>query len=343
MLAAAWFTFFKWLSSSDSPYSVLTGSDAKPDPSSPAPTNIEKVKKEEQAEPPTTVPLLSYFVFSDMHVSMYDESTSVKLKMALDDVTSFESNIDAILMGGDLTDYGTQTEYNQLKGILGAYKLPKIYGNMGNHDYYDVWIDKNGGFNTGALPNGKTDEQSRQRFQQFMGYAKPYHDVVLNGVLLIMLSQEVYMQERPEVGEGAWYSEEQLKWFKAKLAEHNDGKPIFVLIHQPLPNIGEDGGSHRLIPAKAFRDILKNYPNVFVISGHTHQDFDNGTTHYTKETFHWFTNASVGRTRSNGQTKSQGLYVQVFKDRVELRGREFSKKAWIEAANWKVKLDKAKA
>jgi 3',5'-cyclic-AMP phosphodiesterase len=341
MLAAAWFTFFKWLSSPDSPLSVLTSSEANPDPpSTPTPTGG---MKQEDLEPPAMVPMLSFFLLSDLHISMYDATTAAKLKLALDDVTNFESKVDTVVFGGDLTDYGTVNEYNQLKEILSAYKLPKFYGNMGNHDYYDIWIDKFGGFNTAAFPIGKTDAQSRQRFQQFIGVEKPYHDVLLNGVLLIMLSQETYMQERPEVGEGAWYSEEQLKWFKAKVVEHNDGKPIFVFIHQPLPNIGEDGGSHRLIPAKAFRDILKSYPNIIVISGHTHQDFDNGTTHYTKETFHWFVNASVGRTRSTGQTRSQGMYVQVFKDRVEIRGREFSKKAWIEAANWNVKLDRAKA
>ncbi|MFK7697508.1 metallophosphoesterase [Paenibacillus sp. HJGM_3] len=338
MLATAWLAFYKWLSGSDSPYTVLSNGDAEPDPS-PA----TSVKVTPTPEPPSAVPLLSLFVLSDMHVSMYDATTSEKLKLALNDVSAFETPVDTILLGGDLTDYGTPMEYGLLKDILAAYKLPKLHGNMGNHDYYDVWIDKNGGFNTAALPNGKTDAQSRQRFQQFLGYEKPYHAEVMNGVLLVMLSQEAYMQERPEVGEGAWYSEEQLHWLKAKLAEHTDGKPILVLIHQPLPNQGEDGGSHRLIPAKAFRDMLKPYPNVFVVSGHTHQDFDNGTTHYIKETFHWIVNASVGRTRSGGQVKSQGLYVQFYKDRVELRGREFSKKAWIDAARWSIPLERAKA
>jgi predicted phosphodiesterase len=303
----------------------------------------EQAPAEEVATVVSTEPLLSFFVLSDLHVSIYDESTPRKLKMALEDITQYESKIDAILLGGDLTDYGMESEYQSLEKILNSYKLPPIYGNMGNHDYYNVWIDSKGGFNREAFPNGKTDAQSRARFQKLMGIDKPYSAVEVNGYSIILLSQEAYIQEMPEVGEGAWYSDEQLNWLKTKLQEAPEGKPIFILIHQPLPPAGQDGGSHRLIRANAFRDILKPYKNVFVISGHTHQDFENGSSHYSKEQFHWFINASVGRTRTrNGQEKAQGLLVQAYEDRVVLRGREFTKKSYIEAADWTVPLERVK-
>ncbi|PYI50870.1 metallophosphoesterase family protein [Paenibacillus flagellatus] len=307
-------------------------------PVHPEPAHAQEAKPVVSAEP-----LLSFFVLSDLHISIYDESTPRKLRMALDDIVKLESKVDAILFGGDLTDYSMESEYKSFEAILKEYKLPPYYANMGNHDYYGVWIDKNGGFNRDAFPNGKTDAQSRARFQKLFGYAKPYHDVLLNGYHVILMSQEAYAQEKPEVGEGAWYSDEQLEWLKAKLKETKDGKPIIVLIHQPLPPEGQDGGSHRLIRAKEFREALKPYKNVFVISGHTHQDYENGSSHYSKETFHWFMNASVGRTRTQGgKEKSQGLYVQVYEDRVVLRGREFTTRSFIEAANWTVPLERAK-
>ncbi|MEF3306451.1 metallophosphoesterase family protein [Paenibacillus sp. GYB003] len=298
-----------------------------------------------QEEKPVRIaePLLSFFVLSDLHVSVYDESTPRKLRNALDQIARFESPVDALLLGGDLTDYGMESEIKSLESILAAYKLPPVYANMGNHDYYNVWIDKNGGFSRETFPNGNTDAGSRARFMKTFDYANVYNDAKLKGHHIILVSQEAYVQEKPEVGEGAWYSDEQLEWLKAKLAETKDGKPIFVLIHQPLPPAGEDGGSHRLIRAKEFRSILKPHKNVFVISGHTHQDFDNGSSHYSKETFHWFTNASVGRTRNNqpGVEKSQGMYVQVYEDRVVVRGWEFAKQAWIDAANWTIPLERA--
>jgi 3',5'-cyclic AMP phosphodiesterase CpdA len=124
------------------------------------------------------------------------------------------------------------------------------------------------------------------------------------------------------------------------MQSHADGKPALVFIHQPLPPDGSDGGTHRLIRAKAFREILKPYRNVFVFSGHTHRNLETDG-HYVRETtFHWISNASVGRTRGAGSvpTPVQGLLVQVYADQVAVRGREFSNRTWIKAADWVLDL-----
>ena len=334
---------YKWLTRSNTTAESAAPADEKPaKPASPS-----EHTPVPSGSPAPVEPLLSLFILSDLHVSIYDPNTEKKLHLALDDITNFEDKVETIVMTGDLTDYGTPNDYKKLRVILDQYKLPPLHGNMGNHDYYDIWIDKNGSFNRENMPNGKTDAQSRERFQSFFGLDKPYHDVWMNGVHLIMLSQEAYVQERPEVGEGAWYSDEQLEWLKQKMTEHRNGEPALVMIHQPLPPAGQDGGSHRLIRAKAFRSILEPYRNVFVFSGHQHQDFENGSPHYVQETFHWFHNSSVGRPlnrnfQEEAKNKSQGLYVQVYADRVVLRGREFSKKAWIPSAFWTVPLEQSR-
>ncbi|GAA4875228.1 hypothetical protein GCM10023310_63520 [Paenibacillus vulneris] len=288
-------------------------------------------------------PLFSFMILSDLHISVYDPNTIKHMKEALEDMKQFESPIEALIITGDLTDFGGADGYKELQKLLSAYKLPPIYANMGNHDYYDIWVDKKGAFNKETMPNGKTDWQARERFQKFFNLDSIYNAAQINGFPIILLSQEAYVQEKPEVGEGAWYSDQQLDWFKNQLAQHKDGKPIFVMTHQPLPPIGSDGGSHQLIPAKKFREILKPYKNVFVFCGHRHQDFQNGAEHYVKETFHYFHNSSVGRVLNRnyenaGKEKSQGLYVQVYKDRVTVRGREFSKRAWLKEADWSLKL-----
>jgi Icc protein len=304
--------------------------------------------KQEQPAPKETSadsngPLLSFMILSDLHVSVYDPNTIKHLKEAMEDIKKFEAPIERLLITGDLTDFGDPQGYSELQKVLSAYKLPPLLANMGNHDYYDIWIDKKGAFNKDTMPNGKTDWQARERFQKFAGVDKPYTSALVNGFPIIMLSQEAYMQEKPDVGEGAWYSDDQLSWFKDQLAKHKDGKPIFVMTHQPLPPIGSDGGSHQLIRAKQFREILKPYKNVFVFCGHRHQDFQGGTEHYVKETFHYFHNSSVGRVlnrsfQNEGKEKSQGLYIQVYKDRVTVRGREYSNRSWLKEADWNIKL-----
>lgn len=325
----------------------LSSTSATLDPSTqPTPSTEPSPTTEPTAKPArgTGALLLSFFLFSDMHISNGDSVTAHKLKLALDDLSSFDTKVEALLFGGDLTDLGRESDYDLLKSILGKYKLPPLYGNMGNHDYYDIWIDKAGAFVHETMPNGKTDAQSRERFQMFLGYKnKPYQEVLLNGVRLLMVSQEAYVQEKSDVGEGAWYSDEQLAWLKERLALNPVGKPVLIMIHQPLPAIGSNGRTHQMIRANEFREILKPYLNVFVFSGHTHRNF-NSDTHYTKESFHWFVNSSVGRVRATaGKTGqngslSQGMFVQVYENEVLVRGREFSDRTWIDAAKWSISL-----
>jgi 3',5'-cyclic AMP phosphodiesterase CpdA len=304
-------------------------------------TAISNAAAPPEPKPLSTEPLVSFFLLSDLHVTAEDSTMNEKLHWALQDVSDFESPVDTIVLGGDLTDLGRDSDYVFLKKAFKQYQLPELHANMGNHDYYDIWLTRTGEFSSETMPNGKTDQMSKDRFMNFFGYNKPYHDAWINGVHFIMLSQDAYVQEKSDVGEGAWYSDEQLDWLEEQMKQHADGKPAIVFIHQPLPEPGQDGATHRLIRAIKFRQILKPYRNVFVLSGHTHMNFV-GTSHYnTQNTFHWFNNASVGRTRGGVPGKghanpSQGMYVQVFDDRVIVRGREFADRSWIEDASYTV-------
>jgi 3',5'-cyclic-AMP phosphodiesterase len=329
--------FTRWKPDSGDDSQAGTSPQTAPDPATPEP---------QPAVPGG--PLLSFFILSDLHVNSGFAYPSEHLEKAFDEITGpFVKQTDCIVITGDVTESGTDKDYKELRSVLSKYKLPPYYANMGNHDYYRVWIDSSGNWNQKGFPNGRTDEQSKQAFLDFFKLEKPYYDIRVKDHLIIMLSQEIYQQTRSDVGEGAWYSDEQLEWLSSKLAENKGGKPVFIMIHQPLPAAGQDGGSHRLIRAKRFREILKPYANVFVFSGHGHQDFQNGTEHYMKESFHWFVNSSTGRVLNakyehERKDAAQGLYVQVFEDRVELKGREFSTGEWIKEADWKVKLQSAK-
>lgn len=287
--------------------------------------------------------LLSFMILSDLHINSGVSYPSENLRRALEDMNAFESKIESIVLTGDITESATDKDYKEFRNVMSPYKLPPVYANMGNHDYYNIWIDANGAWSKETMPNGKSDRQSRQLFMEQFGLDKPYSEAVVNGYRLLLLSQETYVQEQPDVGEGAWYSDEQLAWLRERLAARSDNKPVFIMIHQPLPAAGRNGGNHAMIRANEFRDILQPHSPVFVFSGHTHQDFQNGREHYVKETFHWFQNSSVGRVlnaefRPFREQVSQGLYVQVFEDKIRLRGREFIGRSWIEEADWTVPL-----
>ncbi|GIP31077.1 metallophosphoesterase [Paenibacillus sp. J2TS4] len=314
--------------------------EAEPGPSSPAPTPVSS-----EDEVPAKGLLLTLLILSDPHINPDIPAHSQHLVKGLEDMKQLPHSPDAVVITGDLTDYGREKDYKELRRVLDGFDLPPLYANMGNHDYYNIWMDKQGQFNREGMPNGKSDADSREAFQAFMGQDKPYHETWINGIHLIMLSQEVYMEEKPDVGEGAWYSDEQMAWFKEQMEPHRDGKPALVMIHQPLPEAGQDGGTHRLIRAKEFRAIVQSCPNVFVFSGHQHQDFTDGMGPYVQEQFHWFRNSSVSRVMNRKYEivrpeASQGLYIEVYEDRVLLKGREFSDGRWIAEADWDITLVK---
>lgn len=339
VIGGVFFGLVKWLYKADSESikpSVL--SPASPvNPPKPEPTSQQKGGSGSGSL------LLSVFILTDPHISEELPQHTNRLKAALKQINQFSGPVEGLMFTGDVTDFGRDSDYKLFQKIVGGFKLPPIHANMGNHDYYNIWLDRSGAFNREGMPNGKTDAQSRERFQKYFGLEHPYYDVWLNGVHFIFLSQETYVQEKPDVGEGAWYSDAQLAFLKEKLAAHKDGSPVFVMIHQPLPPAGQDGGTHRLIRGKAFREILRPYANVFVFSGHTHLAI--GKNSYNKDRFHWFHNSSVTRVRANSNSDlglSQGYYVQVYENEVVLRGREFSNQTWLKDAEWRIPLQRAK-
>jgi len=299
--------------------------------------------------PPEKVPVphddglqVSLFLLSDLHINADHQGIADKLHAALQDIVSFDPVPDAIVLGGDLVDGGRERDYQKLREILSRYRLPPLYGLMGNHEYYDVWYGPDGTWSSDTMPNGKTDAQARERFIRFMGYPdRPYHDVWIGDVHLIMLSQEVYMQEVPWVGEGAWYTDEQMQWLREVMKPHADGRLALVFVHQPLPPPDRNGYSHELMRAREFRSILAPYPNVIVFSGHNHIHLETPGRYVQDSAFHWFQNGSVGKSRKEGASvsdPSQGLYIQVYPDRVVVRGREFSNRTWVPGAEWTVWL-----
>jgi len=342
-----WMNVRKWLpggQSSPIGDELETNSSVPQASEKPAEGNQGQENGHETVKPAAEV-LASFAILSDLHVSANDKSTSAGLRRALKDVTSGAYKPQALMLTGDVTDYGRDIDYKELLSVLKSFRLPPTHANMGNHDYYDIWINEKGQFDQAGMPHGKTDAGAREKFMKAFGYDRVYHDFWIGDCHFILLSMEAYMVEKPEYGEGAWYSDEQMKWLTAQMESHKDGKPAFIMIHQPLPPEGTPGRTHTVIRAQEFHAIMKDCPNVFVFCGHRHQDFTNETPHYRQESpnLHQFHNSSVIRVlKSNfqpvGGDKSQGMYVEVYADRVHLRGRDFANGAWLKEADWTIPL-----
>ena len=122
----------------------------------------------------------------------------------------------------------------------------------------------------------------KQKLVTFLEYTNPdsktiYFDEWIGGAHFIFLGGE-----KGGNGLHAYLSDEQLNWFKEKLAEKRDeNRPIYVFLHQGLINTVagtyEYQGWHGIDRPEEFAAILKDYPEVILFSGHSHWEMESAS------------------------------------------------------------------
>ncbi|MEC0245848.1 metallophosphoesterase [Paenibacillus chitinolyticus] len=300
------------------------------------------------AKPGKEKPLLAFPVLSDIHIQSWDPQSHQKLKAALSDLHTLDPNADVLVINGDLTN-GMPADYAKLRELMERNPHPrKVFYTMGNHEYYKAWIDGGGSWNADAFPNGETEQASIGRFLQLSGKKKVYGDQVVNGFRFIFLGSEQYRQSDPSNLEDAWLSGEQLEFLKASLRKGAaSGKPVFVFLHQPLP--GTVSGTsfccvnnRAVVQHEELRKILSAYPQAIFFSGHTHWELklpdtlvqDKFTMVNSSSVIQPWTDNGNGGEMLTGPDESEGLYVEVYKDKVSIKGRDFYRQRWIPEAQF---------
>lgn len=276
-------------------------------------------------------PLYEMQVMSDIHLNASQKHIhNVHFAAALEDIKTISPNSIGIFINGDIADHGYVSEYRSLQKIIDAAGegLPKVYCSIGNHD----------------LADGPYDE----KLKNFLEYTEPgtdsvYYDLWLNDVHFIFLGSEA-------PGLNAQLSNKQLEWFREKLAENRDeNRPIYVFLHQGL--IDTVAGTfayqewHGINQAKKFAEILKDYPEVILFSGHSHWEMD--SLHSMKARDEAlptiFNTAAVAYLWNDGSMStnvgiegSQGYYIQAYADKILVLGRDYVNGKWIASAQYLV-------
>ena len=279
---------------------------------------------------------LSFSVLSDIH------SGEIKLDYAIKDLHSINPRMDAMVLNGDTVDQGLDEQYGVISRCLTLDKpfLPgRVIKTIGNHEFYNY----KKGVNT-----PKDVEAFVSRFLAFSNEKKVYYDTWINDYHFICLGSEKCYT--PELGTvRAYISTEQQKWLEEKLSEkYKPKKPIFIFLHQPINEtvMGKNIGSNN-VKAAQMSAILSKYPEAILFTSHTHYSLDLPGS-FIQKGFSIMNTGSVqeplkpdghgGDRRIGG---SQGLYVEVYEDKVIIRGREFSKKDWIDKAYFIIDLKQA--
>lgn len=162
-------------------------------------------------------------------------------------------------MAGDITNGGEIINYLYFKEIyFSVYentKRPILISIMGNHDYLDDTFSKIG---------------NQKKFIKYMN-SYPFSHYLINNYNFIFWSYSFIRKKNSK--------KEEYSWLKSRIENarkyiNKVGDPIFIISHiPPLETIY--GSENIFLGDKVLYDILKNYPEVISISGHSHYSLKN--------------------------------------------------------------------
>lgn len=299
---------------------------------SPLYTNSEPLKADKDAR-------LSFVVWADPQISALSPLRALRVYNACKDFSGLKNEFDALLMAGDLTEYGSACEYAMLAYLLESIKdaFKNIIAVSGNHDVrirnYKKQTEKLHNF-LSSFSNGLANPEDRYYFSK-----------EINGYKFIMMGSD------RNSFEGMYLSGKQLDFIDRELALSDREKPVFVLNHQPLKKTnglpvtflgrGKWRGSVGWESDK-LRRVFEKYNNVIYITGHLHYC----TSKYTYEDCGAFkaVNAPTVGVINHGSFKnfSQGLVFNVYDDRISVRSRLFAEGKYadksIDNSEFEIKL-----
>lgn len=277
---------------------------------------------------------LNFAAIADIH--MTDEFARRQvLKCGLWDMDHAYDDLDALVLAGDLTDNGRVEQYENLKKAFEPYSPAKeIIMAVGNHD---TWTDE--------------DDAYEPAKENFIKYSKEitgreltecYFTTQINGYTFIVMASE-------DTHTDAYISDTQLQWLREEMDKASEKDlPVFVISHWPLaeshglpetwgddePELldGSFGDQNYEVEA-----ILKDYENVFFITGHLH----NGFVNEAQENFYGYVSVeSDGSFHSinlpsfmymgiRGRVMNGcGYSIEVYEDEVLVRARSFTSDIW---------------
>lgn len=290
-------------------------------------------------------PVFTFQVLSDIH--LVTDLAVKKFQAALSDLQQAAPKSQALIINGDLGN-GRIQDYETLHQAMSSGVHPEqVYYTMGNHEYYKAWYNRHGEWSKDSFPNGETDQASLERFLQLTKENKVYYDRWINGYHFVMLGSERYRQTDPGIGDDAYLSEQQLAWLSTKLTEDkHKSKPIFIFLHQPLPKTvaGSNVLNYRgIVQHQELKQILAKHPTAILFTGNTHWELKLPNM-VVRDQFAMINSSSVFEPWSSADMpipaikgRSEGLVVEVYKDQVRVRGRDFRNHKWILEAQHVIK------
>lgn len=265
---------------------------------------------------------LHFVAWGDPQVSHYLKEREPYVISSAADVKNSASEIDALVLAGDITENCIQDEWDWIYDDIRDMGVKNYINATGNHDVrlhdYKVAKDCFTTFTNNLNRGVKSDLRIK----------KVYYSYEINGYKFIVLGSEKATLEEAEI------SKKQLKWLDKELkSSYKKNHPTFVILHQPLKDThglpdtwgsSIDSAGSVGPQSDSIKNILNKYENTILITGHLHTGFGKYT--YQKNgNIHGVNLPSVAIDNQDGSYNNNGIgyTVEVYDNQVVFRARNF--------------------
>lgn len=273
---------------------------------------------------------LSFACIADTHLPNR-ESASANLQNVFDDAEQSNACYDALLVAGDIADYGFKSEYRRFFSVLDNQKIfPKMLLTIGNHDARAIF-----------KRNSKIVMNKTEKYLGIDAKGKTYYSCDIKGYTFIVLCTEKRVLEKASL------TKAQIEFLDKELARGTkNGKPVFVMCHQAfkdthgLPEVWKTGDMGK--ESDEVRAVMEKYKNVFFINGHLHGGIFEKTFEVLNKDNNVYSLSVPGYRKENnfGITDcGTGYYGEVYDNRVVFTARKFITGEYIEGDYTKFEIN----
>ena len=281
--------------------------------------------------PPTDDPIkavnpdevqLTFNVSGDSQVNGFTYNR-VYLDLMLQDINNAETEQDAFVVVGDITENSLPEEWDDIKTNLLKYDFgDDLIFATGNHDIR-LRNYKNSLKSFAQLNNSLNGDNAVDSY---------YFSQRVNGYKVIVLGSDKTEMEQFYLGDA------QLEWLDDEVKAEN-GKPTIVVLHHTLKDTHNEKNAFGSITGAGgsvgdqsivIKKILSKYKNVFLITGHLHSGF--GPDSYNNvDGIHSINVPSMTIENKDGtyNDAGTGYIMEIYKTKVIFRARDFAKGTWV--------------
>ncbi len=273
---------------------------------------------------------LTFANIADTHL-IDNESATINLGNFFKDISNAKGKFDAVLIAGDLSEYGKIAEYNRFFNVFDLYKNKfKLFITMGNHDVRFLFP--------------RNQKIIMDKVNEYLGIntnGKSYYSYDVNGYTFIVIGTEKRVLEKAHI------TQAQIDFLDKELARATkDGKPAFVMCHQAfgfthgLPEVWKTGDMGE--QNDDVRAVMEKYKNVFFINGHLHGGiFEKTLEILNKDNNVISLSIPCYRKENNFGIRDCGVgyYCEVYENKVLFTARNFVKGEKVEGEYTKFSFD----